>query len=97
LSFVTETIPDYAGDIVISAEVARANAIALEHSLREELQVLALHGMLHLAGFDHENDKGEMAARESRLRKRFGLPSTLTERAAVRGRTSRNRVRTGTR
>src|SRR5947209_7453242 len=50
----------FAGDIAISADIARANARRLGHSATRELQVLTLHGLLHLAGYDHEADSGEM-------------------------------------
>jgi len=69
-----------AGDIAICAEIAYANAGALGHPLEEELKVLILHGLLHLAGYDHETDQGEMARRERRLRAKLRLPSTLIER-----------------
>jgi probable rRNA maturation factor len=45
------------------------------------LKILILHGLLHLAGYDHETDQGEMRAYEARLRKQFGLPTALIERA----------------
>ena len=80
LSFPTPDLPDYAGDLAISADIAAANARRLKHSVADEVKVLILHGILHLAGFDHESDEGEMAAREARLRKRLGLPPSLTER-----------------
>jgi probable rRNA maturation factor len=70
-----------AGDIAISAEIAQANARKLGHDAAEELKILILHGMLHLAGFDHEVDTGEMARKEARLRKQFRLPVGLIERA----------------
>ena len=70
-----------AGDIAISLEIAAENAAALGHSLATEVKVLILHGMLHLAGYDHEVDDGEMRAREAELRKRFRLPVGLIERA----------------
>ena len=69
-----------AGDIAISAEIAAANAAELGHSAETELKILILHGLLHLAGYDHENDKGEMRAYEARLQKQFGLPTGLIER-----------------
>jgi probable rRNA maturation factor len=69
-----------AGDIAISAEVGARNARRLGHSLAEELKLLILHGLLHLAGYDHESDSGDMARQEARLRSAFGLPSTLIER-----------------
>jgi probable rRNA maturation factor len=69
-----------AGDIAISADIARANGRELGHGTATELKVLILHGVLHLAGFDHETDNGEMARKESRLRKQLGLPASLIER-----------------
>jgi probable rRNA maturation factor len=72
-----------AGDLAISVETALRQAKALEHSLEEELKILLLHGLLHLAGYDHETDAGEMRGLESRLRRRFGLPIALIERATA--------------
>jgi probable rRNA maturation factor len=68
------------GDVAISAEIARANAKMLGHSTADELKILVLHGVLHLAGYDHERDHGEMARKELRLRKSLGLPLGLIER-----------------
>ena len=68
------------GDVAISAEIARANAKMLGHSTSDELKILVLHGVLHLAGYDHERDHGEMARKELRLRKSLGLPLGLIER-----------------
>lgn len=70
------------GDIAICAEIARRNAARLGHSVMEEIKVLVLHGMLHLAGYDHEADHGEMAAREARLRSRLKLPVALIQRSS---------------
>lgn len=61
------------GDIAISPAAARRNARALNRSLDQELRVLILHGLLHLAGYDHETDSGQMQRRELRLRRRLGL------------------------
>lgn len=71
----------FAGDIALSLDIAARNARSLGHSLRAEVQILVLHGILHLAGYDHEDDQGEMAKREMRLRRQFGLPTGLIERA----------------
>ena len=71
----------FAGDIAISVDIAGRNAKELGHDLEAETKVLILHGLLHLAGYDHESDKGEMARRESRLRNRLGLPLSLIERS----------------
>src|SRR5271156_3569959 len=75
-----------AGDLAISLETASRQAVSLGHSLATEVRVLILHGALHLAGFDHETDSGEMARKESRLRKELGLPSGLIERSSTRPR-----------
>lgn len=69
------------GDIAISADIAGEHASRYGHSLQDELKVLILHGMLHLVGYDHERDNGEMAARELTLRARLGLPTSLIERS----------------
>ena len=61
----------HGGDLAISFETARRQAEEHEHTLNEELRVLMLHGLLHLAGMDHETDDGEMAAREAKLRKKL--------------------------
>ena len=61
------------GDIAISPAAAARNARALGRSLDQELRVLILHGLLHLAGYDHETDQGEMERRELRLRRRLGV------------------------
>ena len=69
------------GDIAISAEIAAENAARFGHSASDELKILILHAMLHLAGYDHERDNGEMASRETALRRKLKLPGALTERS----------------
>ena len=59
------------GDIVISVATAERNARGLGRSLAQELDVLALHGFLHVLGYDHETDDGTMDRLERRLRKRL--------------------------
>lgn len=71
----------FAGDIAVSLDIATRSARSLGHSVGQEVQILVLHGVLHLAGYDHEGDQGEMAAREGRLRRRFKLPTGLIERS----------------
>jgi len=71
-----------AGDIAISAEVGARNARRLGHSPADEMKILILHGLLHLAGCDHETDGGEMARKEARLRRALGLPAALIERTS---------------
>jgi probable rRNA maturation factor len=75
--------PHLAGDIAISAEIAARNARALGHIPALEIKILVLHGILHLRGFDHENDGGQMARREQKLRRALHLPSGLIERNQV--------------
>lgn len=72
-----------AGDLAISVETAEKQAKEQGHALAEELKVLILHGLLHLAGYDHETDDGTMARVERRLRAKLGLKAGLTERVAV--------------
>ncbi len=85
----------FAGEIAISADIAARNALRLGHSLAAEIKILALHGVLHLAGFDHERDNGAMGRKETQLRRLLRLPTSLIEReqpgarAAITLRTSR--------
>ena len=68
------------GDVVIATGVARRQAAAEGHSVTVELKVLALHGLLHLLGYDHERDRGQMKRIEARLRKKGGLGRGLIAR-----------------
>jgi probable rRNA maturation factor len=77
----TEIAHAHAGDLAISLETAARQAAAYGHTLRDEVRILVLHGLLHLAGEDHETDDGEMATREAALRRELRLPTTLIERA----------------
>jgi probable rRNA maturation factor len=70
----------FLGDVVIAAGVARKQAQEGGHTIRTEIRVLALHGLLHLLGYDHESDNGTMARVEARLRKKAGLTEGLIER-----------------
>jgi probable rRNA maturation factor len=85
LEMVAGVVSDLAGDLAISVETARRQAHEQGHSLAIEIKVLMLHGLLHLAGYDHETDHGEMARRERLLRGRLGLPQGLIERASHAG------------
>lgn len=73
---------DFAGDIAISADHAARSARQFGHPPAQELKVLMLHGVLHLAGYDHERDNGAMARREEGLRAQLGLPTALIARSA---------------
>ena len=75
-----------AGDLAISAQIAARNALRLGHTAADELKILILHGLLHLAGYDHETDGGAMAREEARLRRALGLPVALIERTGKRRR-----------
>ena len=70
-----------AGDLAISVTTALGQAAEQGHSLSTEIKVLVLHGLLHLAGYDHEVDDGKMAWRELLLRAKLKLPQGLIERA----------------
>jgi probable rRNA maturation factor len=74
---------EIAGDLAISVTTALGQAREQGHSLSTEIKVLMLHGLLHLAGYDHEADNGKMARRELLLRARLGLPQGLIERAGA--------------
>jgi probable rRNA maturation factor len=90
----------FAGDIAIAADIAVQNARRLGHSATEEIKILVLHGVLHLAGYDHEHDRGEMASKEQSMRRQLGLREGLLERGerpnAVRSGRASARVRTRT-
>src|SRR5260370_39695267 len=77
---ITQT---HAGDLAISLETPGRQPAAYGHSLRVGVRILLLHGLLHLSGLVHETDRGEMAARESELRRALRLPLTLIERVTV--------------
>ena len=82
LSFPPEGVAkNFAGDIAISADEAARSARQFGHSSVEELKILMLHGVLHLAGYDHERDNGRMARLEERLRAQLGLPTALIARS----------------
>lgn len=74
---------DTLGEIAISAERAEAQARSFGHSRMDEIRILMLHGLLHLSGLDHENDRGEMARAEAHWRGQFGLPETLIARTVA--------------
>lgn len=73
--------PEVVGDIAISVDTAWKQAARLGHALAVEIKVLMLHGLLHLAGYDHETDDGQMALLEGRLRANFRLPQGVIERS----------------
>src|SRR5579859_7280064 len=85
LSFPAEAGSGVAGDLAISVETAVRQAAEQGHRLSVELRVLMLHGLLHLAGYDHEVDSGEMARKERRLRGKMRLPLGLIERVEADG------------
>jgi probable rRNA maturation factor len=81
-----DSADEIAGDVAISAEMAAENGMKLGHSALEEIKILILHGVLHLAGYDHERDNGRMARKEAQLRRAFKLPVGLIERHRLSGR-----------
>ena len=86
LSFPAEGLgaEGIAGDLAISVTTALSQAAEQGHPLSTEIKVLILHGLLHLAGYDHEADDGKMARRERLLRAKLKLPQGLIERANAR-------------
>ncbi len=78
-----ETRKSFAGELAISAQIALRNAMQLGHSPAEEVKILVLHGILHLAGYDHERDNGVMARKEANLRRVLRLPVSLIERSSA--------------
>jgi probable rRNA maturation factor len=82
-SYATDVLSFPPDDIAISFDRAAAQAVELGHGVEDELRILMLHGLLHLAGMDHDADNGAMARAEARWRKRLGLPSGLIERAGA--------------
>ena len=94
LSFPGGEMGQLAGEIVISHEIAKENAGQLGHSITEEIKILILHGMLHLAGYDHQDDNGKMARREHNLRKALRLPDALIERSTTEPRITLRRAKT---
>ncbi len=77
----TPGVTPFLGDVVIASGVAKKQAKAAGHPVQTEIRVLALHGLLHLLGYDHDNDDGKMARVEARLRTKAGLREGLIERS----------------
>lgn len=83
LSFPLEEMPHTPlGTIIISLNHAKSKADELGHSVKDEVALLFIHGMLHLLGFDHEVDEGEMRQKEAALIVQYGLPTSLIERSS---------------
>ena len=81
LSFPAAGANGFLGDVAISVETAARQAARFGHTLEDEIEILMLHGTLHLMGMDHEVDRGRMARAETAWRKKLGLPQSLTSRA----------------
>lgn len=77
LSFPSARTLGFLGDIAISFEHARRQAAEYGHGIGQEIEILMLHGVLHLLGMDHERDRGRMARAENQWRARLGLPHGL--------------------
>jgi probable rRNA maturation factor len=67
-------------ELAISYQRAKAQAREFGHAVEQEIELLMLHGVLHLLGLDHETDRGEMGRRESLWRRKLGLPNGLITR-----------------
>jgi probable rRNA maturation factor len=83
VSPASSVVECFLGEIVIARGVARRQAREAGHSEQTELRILALHGLLHLLGYDHEHDDGRMRRVERRLRRKGGLDEGLIERAGA--------------
>jgi probable rRNA maturation factor len=83
LSFPSRQSLGFLGDIAISFPHARRQAAEYGHEIDQEIEVLMLHGVLHLLGMDHEKDRGRMARAETKWRAAFGLPSGLIGRTKI--------------
>jgi len=78
LSFPLEDFPHFPlGSIVINSDLAQLKADELQHSFQDEIILLFLHGLLHLLGFDHECDNGEMRKKEEEIINKYNLPQSL--------------------
>ena len=75
MSFLIKDIP--LGSIVISIDLVKQKAQEFQHSIQDELSLLFIHGLLHLLGFDHEVDSGEMRQKEEEIIRQFHLPTSL--------------------
>ena len=80
LSFPSRQSLGFLGDIAISFEHAKRQAAEYGHPVNQEIEILMLHGVLHLLGFDHQKDRGQMARVESKWRAALGLPRGLIAR-----------------
>jgi probable rRNA maturation factor len=83
LSFPEPGPDGFLGEMAISVERAKDQARAYGHRWEQEVEILMLHGLLHLLGMDHETDRGRMARAERRWRKRLGLPEGLIARVSL--------------
>jgi len=78
LSFPLENFPHFPlGSIVINSDLATIQAENLGHSLNDEITLMFIHGLLHVKGFNHESDNGEMRKEEEKLINEFNLPKSL--------------------
>ncbi len=69
------------GSLVINIEMAKEKSSLLKHSLDDEISLMFIHGLLHLTGYDHESDNGEMREKEKELIEKFCLPNSLIVRS----------------
>ena len=77
----THADASFLGEIAISFDHAQQQAAEHGHSVNQEIEILMLHGLLHLLGMDHESDRGQMSRAERKWRAILGLPTSLIERA----------------
>jgi probable rRNA maturation factor len=90
-------LKNFLGDVVISVETARRNAAFESHSTLDEIRWLILHGVLHMLGYDHEHDRGEMVALELALREQLGVAGGTGGRAKSKDKTQKSKVKSQSR
>jgi probable rRNA maturation factor len=83
LSFPSRQSLGFLGDVAISFEHAKRQAAEYGNPVGREIEILMLHGVLHLLGFDHEKDRGQMARAENKWRAVLGLPAGLIKRSLI--------------
>ncbi len=82
LSFPLDFMPNIPlGSVVINIDFVKNKSLEFNHDIESEIKLLFIHGLLHLLGYDHENDNGEMRQKEREIIEKFSLPQSLIVRS----------------
>ncbi len=82
LSFPLDFMPNMPlGSVVINIDFVKNKSLEFNHDIESEIKLLFIHGLLHLLGYDHENDNGEMRQKEREIIEKFSLPQSLIVRS----------------